>query len=163
MRWWSIAGPLPPDPLMEETSTLLWTAPYVDVGSLVELGFRFVGPMQAYELTVLGLTATPGAPIASRRQYPPVVPIAGGAVSFRSTASELRRSNNSILSSRKGQGFPVFARARSFNPANVSGPTLHVCVTGRRALGLAASPDRAHQISLANCRCHRTNNERTNS
>jgi putative SOS response-associated peptidase YedK len=32
-----------------------------------------------------------------------------------------------------------------------------------RPLGLAASPDRAHRISLANCRCHRTNNERTNT
>ena len=30
-------------------------------------------------------------------------------------------------------------------------------------LGLAASPDRAHQIGLANCRCHRTNNEQTNT
>ena len=32
-----------------------------------------------------------------------------------------------------------------------------------RPLGLAASLDRAHQISLANCRCHRTNNEKTNT
>lgn len=34
---------------------------------------------------------------------------------------------------------------------------------GTGGLGLAASTDRAHQISLAHCRCHRTNNEQTNT
>jgi hypothetical protein len=36
----STARPLPPDPMMEQTSALLWIAPHVDPASLAKLGFR---------------------------------------------------------------------------------------------------------------------------
>jgi hypothetical protein len=67
------------------------------------------------------------------------MPIAGSAVSFWSTASELRRSNNSILSSRKGNAFP-FSKAALYRRRG--GFVLHVyrastdarelCITDKR-------------------------------
>jgi len=74
--------------------------------------FDATDSMQAYELTVVGLTATPGTPIVSR--------------ACRQTLLERT-------------GF------------------------GRVDWDLAVSPDRAHQISLANCRFCLANNDQTNT